>query len=539
MRSVPFSPGRALRRFGFRQTLRSALIIGALSGFMLVGQGYAYQKSYTDAAAQTKFATSLSSTPALGLLYGDSKNLTAGTKGYMVYRVAGFMALITSVWGLLTATRLLRGSEEDDRWEPLRVGAVTARAATTQVMTGFGFAWVAACVAGTLVTLSLASSLQLPLHMALVMNLMIFLPGLLFATVGLFTSQLALTRQRAVIYGLLPLLSFFLLRGVANTAIQLHWLMAVTPFGWMELVNPVLGAQNWWLALPLAWSGLFVGLGIGLSQRDLGSSIIHQSDTTRPHYWLLGSGWQLALRQNILLFAAWAGGALTVAALIAGLSTIAVNATADSKNLSHSIGALAGNGKDIRLAFLGAGFVFLVMILMLLATTIIGAIRRDEAKQYLDNILVQPHRRTTWLASRLLLGWAVIVLIALLAGLVTYLIATSQTIRLDFGKVMATSVCLVGTVGFLGGLGALIYGLKPRLAGLAMYVILGWSFLITLLASVLHLSSSLLHSSLFYYTSFNLAAWPDWQTFSLMILLCLTMAGCGIIAFAKRDTITE
>jgi ABC-2 type transport system permease protein len=532
---------QTLRRFSFQQTLRGAIIIGFISGFMLVGQGLAYEKGYPDEVSRAKFAASLSSAPALGLLYGDAKNLTAGTNGYMVYRVVGFMSLITSIWGLAVAIRLLRGNEEDNRWEIIRMSSLSSRQATTHIMGGFLLSWLLAVLLSFLITMGTIAStdLQMSIGTALIVTLMIFLPGLLLAAVGILTSQLAVTRRRALMYGLVPLLIFFIIRGIANTSHDFHWLMYFTPFGWVELVNPILDMHTWWLVLPILFSVLFAGLGIWFAERDLGASVISQSDNAHSRYYLLGNSWQLGLRQNMWVWSAWAIAALTVSSLIASLTNVANDAATSSATISKSVDTLSGNTTDIRIAFLGAGLVFLVMILMVMTANIIGAIRNDEAKQYLDTILVQPTRRSIWLVHRLLLGLGAVLFIALASGIATYFIATGQHIELNFGKLFVTSICMVGTAIFLLGFGALLYGLLPRLATPLMYAFMGWSFIIILISSAVQLNSTLLHSSLFHYVSFNLANWPDISVFIWLSVLGIIMACVGVFAFTKRDIITE
>jgi ABC-2 type transport system permease protein len=509
---------------------------------MLALQGVAYQKTYSTQAAQEKFAASLTSVPSLGLIYGNSADLKLGTRGYMVYRVVGFMGVVTGVWGLATATRLLRGSEEDGKWEIIRTSTVTPRKATLQIMLGFTSSWVLAGLISTLVTIAATSSagIGLSLSSALLINLVIFLPGILFAGVGTFTSQLALTRGRAYAYGLTPLVLFFLLRGLANTHPEsLHNLLRYTPFGWALLVNPILATNAWWL-LPFGiFSAGFLSWGVWLAQRDLGSSVLRQSTKIRSRYFLLGGSWQLALRQNMWSFIAWAAGALTLIGITASLTSVAISATADSTSLSHSVHSLAGNTPDLKIAFLGAGMVFLVMILLIMAITVIGSIRRDEAKQYLDSILVAPQTRASWLAGRLALGYAILLVTSLLSGLLLYAIATSQDIHLSLLKILATSICVLGSVGFVLGLGACFYGIKPRLTVTLLYIVVGWSFLVTLLASAVKLNTVILHSSLFQYTSFNLASWPNWVTFVWLTTLGLVFSVLGVTAFKRRDIIAE
>jgi putative exporter of polyketide antibiotics len=289
----------------------------------------------------------------------------------------------------------------------------------------------------------------------------------------------------------------------------------------------------------LVFSLAFAAAGVWLSNRDLGSSVLKQSDFSRSRFYLLKNGWQLALRQNGWAFSGWALLSFFLVGITAGLTTTAINASADSSTLSDSISNLAGNSQDLKVAFLGAGLVFLVMILLIMTVTVVGEIRRDEAKQYLDNILVNPRSRSRWLASRLALGFGVILAVSVSSGIIVYFVAQSQNISLDFAKVIAASISAVGSIGFLLGLGTLLYGLKPRLATSVMYSVVAWSFVITLVASAIKLNGILLHSSLFQYITFNLAAWPDWITFASMTALGIALAIVGIYLFNKRDIVSE
>ena len=225
--------------------------------------------------------------------------------------------------------------------------------------------------------------------------------------------------------------------------------------------------------------------------------------------------------------------------IVAAIVTIAADATAESPTLSKSVIALAGNTGNLKIAFLGAGLVFVVMTLMIMATTVIASIRSDEAKQYLDNILVQPYRRASWLLTRFLIGIAVTLTIAVACGLAIMATGSSQDLDLEFSKVMALSVAMTGTVGFLLGLGILVYGMLPRLSVILMYFVITWSFLIDLISSAAKLDDWLLRSSLFHYISFNLAEWPDWQTFGCLAGLGVVMAAIGIFCFTRRDIVAE
>jgi ABC-2 type transport system permease protein len=529
-----------LFRFGFRQALKGAIIVGLISGVQLLVQGVAYQKAYSSAPKAAALARSLANAPGLGFIYGDAHNLLYSTQGYMVYRVLAFMGVVTSVWALMTTTKMLRGAEEDGRFELIRMSTTTPRRAASLLAAGFyGAWWVALLVSFALTELGVRSGNITTTGAAMwALNLGVFLPGLLFGSIGILTSQLGLTRGRAMLYGVVPLAGLFLVRGVANTDHGLRWLLNWTPFGWAQLISPVHNSDRAWILVLAVVAIAIGGTGVWLAQRDYGESIIRASTTVRSRFFLLKNAWSAALRQNFWTLLGWGIGALLVIGLIAGLANTAKGALKASGGLSKVVGKLGG-ANNLEVAFMSAGVLFMVMILLVMSTALIAQIRIDEARQYLDNILVAPQRRTTWLAQRLLLGLGVVLTISILGGLLLLAVASLQHITLNFGKVFTTSICLVGSVSFLLGLGALLYGFLPRLASIVMYTVIFWSFLITLLASAAHLSKWLLHSSVFYYTNFSLTQWPDWATFGWFMLLAIVFSTTGIWAFNHRDIISE
>jgi ABC-2 type transport system permease protein len=537
------SPSRTLVHFGFRQAMKGAIILGLVAALMLVLQGTAYQKAYATHRQQVQLAQSLANAPGLGFLYGDPANLRGGTAGYIVYRTLGFMGVVVAVWALMTVTKMLRGAEEDGRWEVIRSGATTSFRATYDVVRGFIIAWLMTLVLSFVISWFAISGdhITMTAKAMLLLNLAIFLPGLAFAGVGIFVSQLAQSRGRALIYGIAPMAAFFLMRGAGNTSQSLHWLLYITPFGWNQLVNPVLSPDTSWLLPIIILGALFAIWGLVLTKRDYGEGIISEPAESPSHFVLLTRPWQLALPQNTFILTGWAIGALIIVSLISGLANTASNALESAgKGLTKSVHVLSGGTNNLKIAFLGAGILFMIMVLLIMSINLIGGIRRDEAKQYLDNILVEPQRRSSWLLSRLVLAFIVVLGISLLGGLALYAIAASQGIAIDIAKTLTTCICAVGSIGVLIGLGSCMYGLAPRFAVVTMYIVVGWSFLIILIASAdPSLNHDIMRSSLFHYTNFNLAQWPDWTTFGWMLTIGCALSAIGVRAFTARDIAIE
>lgn len=295
------SVGRTLARFGFRQTLRGALIVGLVGGILMGVQGAAYAAAFPDAASRAKLVASLDAMPAFNFLSGEIKN-AAQPDSYAIYKALPGMVLVTSIWGLMVATRLLRGSEEDGRMELLDSGRVTRRQASGWLLAGFGGSMLlgAVVMALCLAVFGASPSVKLSLAGGVLTTLAVFLPGFIFAGVGVLTSQLALTRGKAVVYGLVPLLICFVVRGIGNTTSSYDWMKSISPFGWSDRLNPVLAPHLVWLLPPILLAMVCGGVGMWLlGRRDYGASIMHQSDETRSHSALLSSPLLFALRENI------------------------------------------------------------------------------------------------------------------------------------------------------------------------------------------------------------------------------------------------
>jgi len=532
---------RALQWFGFRQALKGALIVGAVAGGMMLVQGAGYIKSYPDLASQHEFTLTLLKAPSLGFIYGSTDDLRIGAEGYMVYRVLAVMSLVVAIWSLMTVTRLLRGNEEDGRYEMLRTSAASPVAISANIVLGFLYAFAIAFVIASLLTWSATGIKGIVLSAGdiLLMNAAMFGPGLVFAGVGVLISQLAVSRRRALLYGLLPLLGFFLLRSIGNVVQDLHWLLKLTPFGWAQLSSPLLEKLSSWLALFVVWGAMIGAVGLVLNMRDLGSSILPERTTQRPRYYLLGGPLRLALRSQLGVLIAWGLAACSVTAIVGAISKLASQASVGSSGLTKSLSAISGNADNITISFLSFGTIMVAILMMIVAATTLSAIRSDEAKHYLDTILAAPVRPLRWLPGRLGLGLTAMAIIGILAGLVLFVVAKAQGVPVEFGKSLAMSVASLGAVIFLLGFGCLVYSLRPSWAVIGMYIVIAWSFIIDLLSATGSLSPWLLKTSLLHYLSFNLAAWPDWSTVLALSALGLAMVAAGLYVFKRRDIVTD
>ncbi len=204
----------------------------------------------------------LASNPALRALYGTPFDL-ASPGGFTVWRLGMFLAATTGLWGLLTATRLLRGEEDAGRADLVLTAPISRRRLTDLTLLVVA---VAAPIIGAAVSLGFIATSQAVSSSAL-FGAGIALLTLDFIAVGGLTSQLFGTRRRASGAAGLALGATFLLRMVADGSSGLGWLRWFTPFGWLEELRPFADERVFPLALLAALAVGLGGVALALSRR--------------------------------------------------------------------------------------------------------------------------------------------------------------------------------------------------------------------------------------------------------------------------------
>lgn len=530
---------RALQAFGFKQTLRGAIIIGLLTGFMMGAQGLAYAKAFPTQASRDGLVASLKTVPGANFFSGEVAD-AAQPDSYAIYKSIAMTTLIIGVWGLLVATRLLRGFEENGQTEVLEVGTASSRHVSMHLLVGFAYSFIVSVLIafGLIAALSSVPDVSLSLTGAALMTAAVYLPGVFFATLGAFTSQLALTRSRAITYGLIPLVVLYVIRGAANSVSDADWMKKLTPFGWSDLLNPVLGPKPAWMIPTIVLSILFVTAAIyAVGKRDLSSALIRQSDAARSRFLMLHSPFAFALRRSSWTIVWWGLGTVFFAAFFAAVANLGSNLAEDSPAFKQVFSADAAN--DFKLAFLGAGTMFTAVIMFIMITMMFSAVRREEAKTHLDNLLVQPVRRTQWLLGRLAIIAGSFTAISLLVGVTVWSIAKAEGITVSLVTCLQGQISLVGIMLLVLGIGVFVYGLVPRIAVAAMSVVIGWAFIFDILNMLFHLSDWLKKTSILTFIPANPSKTPDWTAFAWLVAIGVLLICIGITRFTKRDIITE
>ena len=534
--AVSTHPATILGKVVARQASRSGALWGLAFGVFIVTQTFAYTSQYKTQAARDGLARAYGTNLGLNALLGQAKALN-NVAGWAEWRFIGILTILGSVWGLLTATRLLRGEEEAGRLDLFLVGQTTQRAAAIQAVAGLGVGLVAmftAITAGTLIAGHL-SSVGLTLGQCFALSLTLVAGPAMFLAVGALASQLANTRRRAAAVAGALFGVVYAIRMIADTNTIVHWLIWLSPLGWIEESRPLTGHKLLLLLLVLALTITTAVAACWLAQRhDVGAAIFAGSNASAAHVRLLGSPAGLAVR---LVRSSVAGWLLAVAAFALLVGMTAESATTDesgSSGIEHALSRLGRHGSPVE-DYLGLTMLIVAVIVALVAASQITAIRGEEADGHLEVLLVRPLRRTSWFAGRVALSIFVLVATGVVGGIGTWAGAATQHADISFGSLITAGLNVVPPSLLLFGLGALTHGLWPKATTTVVYGYLAWSFLIELAGGLIKMGHWLLDTSVFFHMAPAPAVSSNWSSAAVLTGLGIAGTVIGGLFFHHRD----
>ena len=522
------SAARAVARQTLGDSRTRTISFGLLFFVVSALQVLAYRNAYPTREERLELARTVADTQAVRLLYGVPHDLlTVG--GYAAWRL-GALTIFAGLWGVLGAVRALRAEEDAGRAELVLTGIVSRRQAFIGALVGIA-------AGAVILWLALFAGLMTGrpgLGGSLYLALALLSPLPVFVGFGALASQLAPTRRTALALGTGVLAVALLLRMVADTT-SLGWLRWTTPLGWAEELRPFADPQPLVLVLPaLATAVLLVASGRIAEGRDIGAGLFAVSDSAQPRLRLLGSPTALALRSLRGTFIAWLAGIAAFALILGAVAGSVSSAVSDE--LQQQLEKL-GAGANTPAGFLGFAFLFFILAVSLFVCFQIAAAREEEAEQRLETLLALPVGRGRWLAGRLLVAAAGAAVLALAAGALTWLGASSQEADVSFARLVeAGANCLPVALLFLG-LGALAYAIVPGAAVTSAYALVAIAFLWEVIGGLLEAPDWLLGLSPFHQVGL-IPAEPFAATAALVMLAIAAAAGLAAVwAFARRDLV--
>jgi ABC-2 type transport system permease protein len=522
-----------------RTVARPAVLWGLVFGATAAATMSTFDSAFPTPASRDNLVRAVQGNPAFEAIFGLTRDM--GTvAGYTAYKTMFSIVILAAIWGLLTATKVLRGEEEAGRWEVLLAGRTTAGGAAAQVVAGLSVGIIGLWIPTALLVAAAgrSSTVAIGLGTSLFFAAAVASVAVMFMAVGVLASQLAASRHDANLLGAGVLVVSYLIRMAADSDPTIGWVRWVSPLGWVEELRALTGSRPTAFAPIVMFTALLLVVAVQIAaRRDIGASAFAGRQTHTSRTFLLGGQAGLTVRLARPIIAAWLG-ALTATGLAFGLVTQAAGKSLDgSPTLERVIARLGATGATA-VTYLGYVFVIAAGLIAVAAAGQISAIRNEEAAGHLDNLLVRLVPRGRWLAARLAVGLALVVLASVLTGIAAWVGAATEHAAVGFGQLLRAGLNVAPPAVFVLGIGGLAFGTWPRAAVGITYGLVIWSFLVEVFASISDTASWLRDTSPLLHITPAPAAAPNWAAAAWLVGLGAAAGVAGVIAFSRRDIVT-
>jgi ABC-2 type transport system permease protein len=523
-----------------KRAVRSSGVWGVLFGLLVMNEEFAYHRNFPTLASRESFAQTFGGNAGLAAVIGPGRRLDT-IQGFVAWRMFGLLIIVGAIWGLLLATRLLRGEEDAGRWEVLVAGRTTRRLATVQAIAGLaaGFAVLWAVTAALTLVGGSGKSVGFPVSASLFYATAATASAAMFLAVGAVASQLAPTRRQANGLGAAVFAAFYVIRMIADAGLGVTWLRWASPLGWVENLRPLTGSQPLALVPIGLLTAALVGAAVVLAgRRDVGEGLLAGQEAAKADTRLLGGSGALVVRLERWVTLSWIAGLAALALLFGVVARTAAKTSVGVGSIEQAVARLGGHHGGAVTAWIGYEFLFIAALVAFAAAGQISALHIEEAEGHLDNLLARRVGRTSWLAGRLGVAVALVVLLGLAVGIGGWIGAATRGGGVGFASMMQAGLNVAVPALFILGAGTLMYGIAPRLAAPALYSLVLWSFVIEIVGSTITADHWLLDTAVLSHLGPVPAAGLDWTAIAWLTGLAAIAALIGLAAFNRRDLAT-
>ena len=449
----------AMLRTTGRIQRRSASIWALVLGASLTGTAASIAGLYDTPAKIHTYAEAVTSGNALVAINGKVEGIDSF--GGVIQDEFGFMAaFLLPLLGIGLVARATRREEESGRLEVLLGGRI-ARHQPTLAALLVAIATISATCA--LFTLGLALS-RVPFAGSVLYALSLGALAFVFAGLAGLLAQLTLHARGVYTWSLIVLAASYVIRGVGD--VTMTWITWLSPLGWAEKAAPF-GNQRWWtLAIPLAVGLALAGAAVRLAAgRDLGSALVRSGTGPGRASARLRGPIGLAVWIHRPATLGWLSGGVLLTGTMGALSQQLLDAMTGNPALAGAMGITNARPID---AFVAATHLYLSVIAAGYVVQAIGTLRAEEAEGRLEARLSGTLSRAHWLASHVLV---------VLGGLLTIVVGSSLVLGLattlsigdvaGLGPTLRSGLAYLPAELVLAGLALAVYGLRPRLFGVA------------------------------------------------------------------------
>lgn len=484
---------------------------------------------YPDEGERAALAQSIAVNPAFLAITGPITGTSVGA--ISAWRVTAVGTSLVALMAVFTVIRRTRADEESGRTELIAssvVGRAAPLAAAVAVAAGASLAiGLLAAAAGMANGQDVTGSIVFGGALAGC--------GVAFTGVAAIAAQLADSARTAVGLATAAVGVTYALRAVGDTNPALSWLTWLSPQGWAGHVQAYGANEVWVLGLYLVLGAITLAVAARLlDHRDLGLGLVpaRLGPATNPR---LATPEALAARLHRGTLGGWLAGMVAMGVVTGAVASTSADLLADNPQLERVMAQIGGGGAltDTLLSVMG-GLTGLIVGGYAIATA--GRMRTEELADRVGPVLATAVGRRRWMAGHLafvVLGPAVLLLVAgLAAGLVNAVQVGS--LADGFGGALGAMLVQLPAALVLGGVAVALFGLLPRLTGLAWAALL-LALLLGQLGELLQLPRWVMDVSPYTHVPQVPVAAVSWPPLVVLTLVAGVLIAAGVTGFARRD----
>lgn len=485
-----------------------------------------YERLFATPGSRMNIASSLTANPALLLLYGAGRSLTA-PGGFTAWRTGVFSCVFVAIVAILTVVRHTRAEEEAGRADLL---GSTGAGRFALGAAGVSLAIMVCVASGAATTVGLMA-VGAQLRGAACFGLLVSMTGVAFAGVAAVTCQIASFSRGASSAALAILALSYLVRAWGD-ATGTAWLSWLSPVSWIEKAAPFTVDTIDVTLLPLALSGILMTVAaVLLGRRDVGSGFMEprSGPATSPRR-LSGSfglAWRLTAPSCILWLVSLATFGAVFGAAVRSLTQLFEKNTVLRGFLAHGPGSLT----DL---FVGEVLSILAVMASLVGVQIMLKARSEETSGRVEILLTTPLSRVRWFVSQLALALGAATLAIAVGGLALGLGASSTGATVSLSHVLASTAAQLPAVWVLVTVAAALVGAAPRWSAVALPVVAA-TFVIMLFGPSLDLPGIIEGLSVFAHVPKNPAQVIPVVPLVALCGISVALALTSLVGIKRRD----
>ncbi|MGN9846424.1 ABC transporter permease [Nonomuraea sp. H19] len=495
-----------------------------------------YGGIFTTEEARLQFATEIGMNDALSAFSGQ---LTGhGLGNLAVWKIGDIGFTLVSLMAVLSVIRHTRAEEESGRAELVGAGVIGRFAQLTAASL---VTFTVSLATGLLTALGMMAS-GLDAGGAFTLMLAMAGPGFVFGMVAAVAAQLTERSRTANAIAFAALGAAYLIRFLADGGSML-WLRWLTPLGWSHLME-AFGGDRWWPALlHLALAAALGTVAYRLAaRRDLGAGALPARagrDVAAPNLRSpFALAWRLHRGQLLGWTAAYAAFSAATAGIAEGMPEVAKQGGPQVQEFFRRY--TASPDANMSHTFIWMVILSLAGIATLYPMLATLRLRGEESSGRAELLLSTPVQRTQWAAGHLMIAAIGSVSTMGASGLASGLVygLAVGDVGTQLPRVLAAALALVPAVWVIGAIGMLAFGVIPRLAVAAVWVVflfqqvfgesvgpaLGIDYWIANTVVPMHHVPKIL-------TGAEFTAVP----LIILTALAAALAGAGLVTFRRRD----